>query len=162
MADDRQIVHSGGCQCGAVRYAFYAEPYGTHLCHCRMCQKAFGSAFAPLTLIRYKDFAWTRGEPAIFRSSPKVARGFCAACGTPLSFAHDDCDYIDISLGSLDHPEQVKPETQICVDSRIPWLAELGAIEERRTEEVLVGERFADIQNFQHPDHDTETWPPAR
>ncbi len=72
----------GGCQCGAVRYALYAKPYGTHICHCRMCQKAFGAFYAPLTLIRYKDFAWTRGEPAIFQSSPDVDRGFCSACGS--------------------------------------------------------------------------------
>ncbi len=61
MAEECQVLHSGGCQCGAVRYALTAEPYGTHICHCRMCQKAFGAFYAPLTLIRYKDFAWTRG-----------------------------------------------------------------------------------------------------
>lgn len=27
MAEERQVLHSGGCQCGAVRYALYAEPY---------------------------------------------------------------------------------------------------------------------------------------
>ncbi len=50
MAEDRQILHSGGCQCGAVRYALYAEPYDTHICHCRMSQKAFGAFYAPLRL----------------------------------------------------------------------------------------------------------------
>ena len=39
---------TGGCQCGAVRYALLEEPTGAHICHCRMCQKAFGSFFAPL------------------------------------------------------------------------------------------------------------------
>ena len=56
MAEERQMVHSGGCQCGAVRYALYAEPYGTQICHCRMCQKAFGAFYAPLTLMRYEVF----------------------------------------------------------------------------------------------------------
>ena len=37
---------TGGCQCGAVRYALLAAPSEPHLCHCRMCQKAFGSYFA--------------------------------------------------------------------------------------------------------------------
>ncbi len=38
---------TGGCQCGAVRFA--CESLGrASLCHCRMCQKAFGSYFAPL------------------------------------------------------------------------------------------------------------------
>jgi hypothetical protein len=40
MTDPKQPVLSGGCQCGAVRYALYAEPEGASVCHCRMCQKA--------------------------------------------------------------------------------------------------------------------------
>ena len=72
MAEERQVLHSGGCQCGAVRYALYAEPYGTHICHCRMCQKAFGAFYAPLTLIRYKDFAWTRSA-SVGRSDSQSA-----------------------------------------------------------------------------------------
>ena len=39
---------TGGCQCGAVRYALHEQPTDPHICHCRMCQKAFGSFFAPL------------------------------------------------------------------------------------------------------------------
>ena len=39
---------TGGCQCGAVRYALLEPPSNPHICHCRMCQKAFGSFFAPL------------------------------------------------------------------------------------------------------------------
>ena len=112
MVEQRQVLHSGGCQCGAVRYALYAEPYDTHICHCRMCQKAFGAYYAPLTKMRYKDFAWTRGEPSIFQSSPDVDRGFCSTCGTPLTFAHKESDYLNMSTGSLDQPERVKPDAQ--------------------------------------------------
>jgi hypothetical protein len=42
-----------------VRYALYARPEGTHVCHCRMCQKAVGGPFAALAPVRIKDFAWT-------------------------------------------------------------------------------------------------------
>ena len=159
MAKEREPVLSGGCQCGAVRYALYAEPYGTHICHCRMCQKAFGGFYAPLTLIRYRDFAWTRGEPAVFQSSPKVERGFCAACGTPLTFAYQGRDYIDLSVGSLDEPERAKPEVQIGVESRLPWAAELSGLPEERTEEALTPDHLESVVSYQHPDHDTESWP---
>ena len=148
MAEERHVRHSGGCQCGAVRYALAAEPYGTHICHCRMCQKAFGAFYAPLTLIRYKDFAWTRGAPAGFRISPDVERGFCSVCGTPLTFAHKGADYLDISIGSLDRPELV-----------IPWAAELPRLNEQRTQEIMPAERLARIVSYQHPDHDTDAWP---
>ena len=77
MADTRKAHHTGGCQCGAVRYALYAEPTGASICHCRMCQKAFGGFFGPL--VTANELTWTLGAPAHFASSNKVRRGFCAA-----------------------------------------------------------------------------------
>ena len=159
MADERQILHSGGCQCGAVRYALFAEPFDTHICHCRMCQKAFGSVYAPLTKISYGDLTWTRGRPAIFKSSPDVGRGFCSACGTPLTFAHDGSDYLNIAVGSLDRPEKIEPEIQIGIESRIPWVAKVSELDEQRTEQVIPADRLARVASNQHPDHDTDTWP---
>ena len=44
----RKPVATGGCQCGAVRYAFYAPLENAHVCHCRMCQRATGGVFAAL------------------------------------------------------------------------------------------------------------------
>ena len=67
---------TGGCQCGAVRFS--AKRLGrASICHCRMCQKAFGGFFGPL--VTAFDVDWTRGAPAWFQSSNKVRRGFCAA-----------------------------------------------------------------------------------
>ena len=102
---------TGGCQCGAVRYALLEEPSGPHICHCRMCQKAFGSFFAPLTGVSLDKFELTRGELAIFKSSDLVERGFCRNCGTPLSFHFVDSDRIAVSIGSLDEPERIEPNT---------------------------------------------------
>jgi hypothetical protein len=74
---------TGGCQCGAVR--FRAEALGrASICHCRMCQKAFGGFFGPL--VTAKGLVWTKAEPARFQSSNKARRGFCPQCGTPLTF----------------------------------------------------------------------------
>ncbi len=159
MVEERKILHTGGCQCSAVRYALYAEPYGTHICHCRMCQKAFGAFYAPFSKVQYPDFAWTRGKPATFQSSPDVDRGFCLACGTPLTFAHRDLEYIDISVGSFDQPEKIKPKKQIGIESRIPWTAEMHQLEEQLTEQALSKDRVLRIESYQHPDCDTDPWP---
>jgi hypothetical protein len=79
---------SGGCQCGAVRYrARRLDDAG--ICHCRMCQKAFGSFGAALVSVAADDIEWTRGTAGEFRSSAIVARGFCRDCGTPLYMKED-------------------------------------------------------------------------
>ena len=160
MSRGREALYSGGCQCGGVRYAIFAEPTQPHLCHCRMCQKAFGSLFAALALAPLDDFVWTRGEPAIFASSSVVERGFCAACGTPLTFQFVDSKNINFSIGSLDEPSKIQPDIQIGVESRISWVPGLGNLPASRTEEVIPADRLARTENLQHPDHDTEDWSP--
>ena len=76
---------TGGCQCGAVRYAIQGPLGRASICHCRMCQKAFGSFFGPLVSVPAGALRWTRGAPAMFRSSDLAERGFCRDCGTPPS-----------------------------------------------------------------------------
>jgi hypothetical protein len=154
---------SGGCQCGAVRYALLAEPDNPHICHCRMCQKAFGSYFAPLAGVTLDKFAVTRGELAIFKSSDPVERGFCATCGTPLTIHTIGEDRIFVSLGSLDEPEKVAPKIQYGVEGRMPWFGTLPGLPGEKTTEEEDPELTAKIAaaNHQHPDHDTAEWPPG-
>ncbi len=153
---------TGGCQCGAVRYALSGKLGRPSICHCRMCQKAFGSFFAPLVGVKLTGFEVTRGEIANFRSSELVERGFCRDCGTPLTVRDLDGDGIDVSLGSLDDPAAVKPVIQYGVESRLPWFAELAELPVRTTVEGGKAERLRVIErtNRQHPDHDTQAWPP--
>jgi hypothetical protein len=158
-----QLPFTGGCQCGAVRYALGSLPTHAHICHCRMCQKAFGSYFAPLAHVPREDFAVTRGAIGWFQSSPAVRRGFCAACGTPLIYDASGEDYLNIALGSLDDPAAVRPQNQFGLEGRMPWFAELpGLPGDKTTEEDLGAEQMAHLASRQHPDHDTDHWPPDR
>ena len=115
---ERSAVLTGGCQCGAVRYALYTVPKGS-VCHCRMCQKAVGGPFAALATIDRQDLAWTAGTPALFESSSIAKRGFCARCGTPLTYEGSlQPARIEITIGSLDDPARVAPVDQYGVESR--------------------------------------------
>jgi hypothetical protein len=154
---------TGGCQCGAVRYRFTREPTGAHVCHCRMCQKAFGNFYAPFVGGPKSTFDVTRGEIATFRSSAMTDRGFCARCGTPLTIADVDSDSVSVSIGSLDHPELFPPLDQHGVESRLPYANGIGHLPDKPPTEAADPEKSRRIAatNHQHPDHDTETWPPT-
>jgi len=163
----RTPTYTGGCQCGAVRYAVFAPLESPALCHCRMCQKAFGGAFAALVSVRLSDLDWTRGTPRLFDSSDQVARGFCANCGTPLTFAYKARDYLDISIASLDDPSGVAPERQVWAASRLAWLDRVAELPSRDGDDPGYEDTVAAVaaSSHQHPDHDTandgpDAWTP--
>lgn len=112
----------GGCQCGAVRYAVTMQPQGVHFCHCRMCQRASGNVFAALAPVKRTSLRWLDEEPAQFASSTVARRGFCSHCGTPISFAYNESEWIALSTGSFDHPEQLPPTIEYGIESRLPYL----------------------------------------
>jgi hypothetical protein len=114
---------TGGCQCGAVRYALRADLDSAHVCHCRMCQRATGGLFAALVGAPKDKIKWTKGEPRYFESSNLATRGFCPACGTPLTFAYNDPKArLYVTIGSLDSPEATPPANQYGIESRIDWV----------------------------------------
>ncbi|MCR5878217.1 GFA family protein [Phenylobacterium sp. J367] len=114
---------TGGCQCGAVRYA--AESLGaSSICHCRMCQKATGGFFGPY--VDTPGLTWTRGQPSYFASSKDVKRGFCAACGTPLTF--ESHGQGGVMIGTLDEPEAAPPTTQLVWPEKLAFVDRLGEL----------------------------------
>ncbi|CAN7174823.1 GFA family protein [Bradyrhizobium sp. LjRoot220] len=154
MASERKAVLTGGCQCGAVRFALYASPVKIGLCHCRMCQKAVGGPFISLAEVKHEDFAWTRGKPAAFRSSSIAARDFCAACGTPLSYRVIDGNVIEITTGSFDRPDLVVPTYATGTESHLAWVGRIGDLPGKSTLEGAGSEVLSRIVSHQHPDHD--------
>jgi len=155
------VTASGGCQCGAVRYRASAMLDTSHICHCRMCQKAAGNFFIALIGIPKDALTWTRGTPATFRSSEQVERGFCRACGTPLYYDYAGSRHLSVTTGSLDNPAAFPPRVQFGTEGRMPWFDALPALTEEGTTEETMSDLVDAIRatNHQHPDHDTESWP---
>ena len=151
---------SGGCQCGAVRFAIFGEFGKAGICHCRMCQKAFGSWGAALVSVNFADFQWTRGTAGTFRSSQIVERGFCNTCGTPLYMREDGDQNIELAIGCLDNPAAVTNFTeQAGVESRVPWFNELHELPAQTTADYRTPSELQQLETFQHPDFDTALWP---
>ena len=154
MTSALRPVLTGGCQCGAIRFALSAVPLKVSICHCRMCQKASGAPFASFADIERTDFAWTRGTPAAFRSSSIAMRDFCSQCGTPLSFRRIDGPRIEIMTGAFDRPDRVIPTLQYGTESRLGWVVGIANLPSHTTLENYGSEKLSGIVNHQHPDHD--------
>jgi hypothetical protein len=164
--DRYKIEVSGGCQCGAVRYHATEMMDNSHICHCRMCQKAVGNIFAALVAAPREAITWTRGEPARFRSSEHVDRGFCRNCGTPLFYEDVNGNRVNFTIGSLDHPDQFPPGANTGNEGRVSWFGTILTIEDggetgTDDEDDRAWAAAIKASNHQHPDHDTTTWPPG-
>ena len=149
---------TGGCQCGAVRFSAKRLGRAT-ICHCRMCQKAYGGFFGPL--VTGFGVEWTRGAPAWFQSSNKVKRGFCSQCGTPLAYDFG-ASAIELSIGAFDDPELATPVLQVNPQDKLSFFDSLTSLPTRQPGDNAKADAFLDgIVSHQHPDHDTQHWPPA-
>lgn len=125
---------TGGCQCGRIRYAVDVDTQDAYLCHCRMCQRATGGFAASLKQVKRANVRWER-EPERYRSSPIAVRGFCSACGTPLTYEGDGSDGMDLTVGSFDDPSRFHPVDHSGVESRNDAWMELHGLPEYRTDD---------------------------
>ena len=129
-----------------------------------MCQKAFGGFFG--ALVTGCGVTWTRGAPSYFQSSNKIRRGFCAACGTPLTYEQIDGlppGQVELAIGAFDDPTRVaaghpgQPRRASC-----DFFDHLADAADRDGDRPTGRPSRRRIVSHQHPDHDTETWPPGR
>ena len=114
---------TGRCSCGAVRWRASADPLRVVSCHCGMCRRSSGAAFLTFVHFPAGAFEWISGQPTRYRSSKNAERGFCAVCGSTLSM-HEAvlADRVQVTLGSLDRPDLVRPDDHVWTESQLPWL----------------------------------------
>jgi hypothetical protein len=106
--------HSGGCLCGAVRIEALGEPYRVGLCHCLDCRKHHGALFYA-TAIFPQDAVTITGETRDYQG-----RHFCPACGSSVFARYED--EVEVTLGSLDAPDQFVPIYENWTIRRESWL----------------------------------------
>jgi hypothetical protein len=152
-------IHTGGCQCGAVRFRVEGALGDASVCHCRMCQKAFGNFYAPLVSVHQANLAWTRGAPKYFQSSNAVRRGFCGDCGTPLSY--EAPDGVALAIAVFDKPDAIAPTIQWGIEGKLSYVDHVAGLPGEETMADQGATSFLkDLVSYQHPDHDTDRWPP--
>ncbi len=119
-------VFEGGCLCRAVRYRAQGPALVVEYCHCEMCRRAGGAPVVVWADFPKGNFALLQGAPAHYASSPGVGRGFCAACGSTLTFEDEAKSYLSVAVGTLDDPGSLAPRQHIFFNDRIGWLEIAG------------------------------------
>jgi hypothetical protein len=87
-----------------------------------MCQRGVGAPLTAWVNFPLHGFAWARDEPAWYRSSSFLQRGFCPTCGASICTIADGDDYVCVTLASLDDPERISPALHMWTSSQLSWL----------------------------------------
>jgi hypothetical protein len=87
-----------------------------------MCQLGVGAPLTAWVNFPLAGFAWTGDEPAYYRSSSFLQRGFCPTCGSSICTIADDDDYVYVTIASLDDPERIAPALHMWTSSQVSWL----------------------------------------
>jgi len=117
--------YTGGCLCGAVRFATDAEPVFTGNCHCKDCQRSTGGPFTPAMFFPEAAVTVT-GTTNSFRSladsGKYIERCFCPTCGSQL-FGRLEMlpGMLGLKAGTLDDASLYKPAVDIYVASAPHW-----------------------------------------
>jgi len=116
---------TGSCLCGRVRFEIHGKPGPFGYCHCKMCQRANGTAFSANVPVRSKYLKWIGGRDTIaeYESSPGQFRAFCSRCGSPVYSRRDAApDAFRIRLGTVDGDPERRSVGHFWVSSKAVWL----------------------------------------
>ena len=116
-------MNEGRCLCGAVRYQIDG-PFSSMLhCHCSMCRKHHGTAFATFVAAPLEGFRFKAGESAVGRydSSANFHRSFCTVCGSVVPEQMAAIGQVIALAGNLDGDLGITPQMHMFTGSKAPW-----------------------------------------
>ena len=127
MPTDQASPIKGQCLCGTVKYTVDKLEPDMGNCHCKMCRKFHGAAYATYAQAKSENFHWISGEDSIknFIAKNGTVRRFCSECGSSLVFQDDTNDYqaiIHFASGTLDTEIEIKPNVHIYLESKVNWI----------------------------------------
>jgi hypothetical protein len=118
----------GGCRCGAVRYSATGEARSIHYCHCVDCRGYSGAPVMVWVGFSAPQVEFVKGRPKTYESRPGVRWGFCAQCGSTLTweanlslFGQRDLVLVEFTISSFDAPEELRPDRHWMDGQRIRW-----------------------------------------
>ena len=117
-------MYSGKCLCGTVNINITGEISDIIHCHCSLCRKNSGTAYATNGFINTADFEITSGKSCltVFSYKPGRKRHFCTKCGSPVFSSNDqDPNRLRIRLGIITSDIAERPISHNFVTSKANW-----------------------------------------
>ncbi|MEJ1964613.1 MAG: GFA family protein [Gammaproteobacteria bacterium] len=113
----------GSCLCGTVSYEVSGPLNAMMSCHCSMCRKHHGSAFATYVSAPIDRFRWVSGEDSIlsYESSAQGVRTSCAVCGSAVPLTMVSVGLALLPAGPLEGELGLSPQAHMFVASKAPW-----------------------------------------
>lgn len=98
-------------------------PKWTAYCHCESCRRQTGAPVSAYAGFERENVSIS-GEPyRKFRSSAGALRGFCAECGSTISYEGDRWpSEVHLHIGIFDDPEPFAPSGEAFAEERLAWL----------------------------------------
>lgn len=113
----------GGCFCGSIRYEIDDGKYKVGNCHCTMCRRCHAAPFVTWLVIPSDHFRFVKGKTKRLDSSSHGHREFCGECGSHVTCeSSEHPGIVDVTLGSLDLPDDFKPMGGVYTDTKLHWV----------------------------------------
>jgi len=93
-------------------------------CHCSLCRKHHGAAFATYISAPTERFHWVAGANELleYKSSAQGTRISCGVCGSAVQMTMPDSPLVFLPAGPLEGDlGGLKPQAHIFVASKAPW-----------------------------------------
>lgn len=118
------MMIKGKCLCGEVHIELDGEISDIIHCHCSLCRKNSGTAYATNGFVNAAQFTVIKGKARLssFSFKPGRYRYFCENCGSPVYSANDDDPTrYRLRLGILDSDISQRPISHNFVSSKANW-----------------------------------------
>lgn len=117
-------MYQGSCLCGEVRFNITGEIQDIIHCHCSLCRKSSGTAYATNGFVAVSDLQFVSGAQNLgeFELRPGKKRHFCVRCASPIySSNSQDPRRVRLRLGVLDSDITERPISHNFVTSKANW-----------------------------------------
>jgi hypothetical protein len=117
-------MYLGKCLCGEVEIKIKGEISDIVHCHCSLCRKNSGTAFATNGFINSTKLEIISGRNNLskFSFKPGRIRHFCTSCGSPIYSSNEqDPTRYRIRLGILDSDITERPISHNFISSKANW-----------------------------------------